>query len=78
MSESAQAATWSEDLGLDSPARTDAIARLAERARYGASEDLPPVDGQLTEARARIRAAVGTRRWWAAMALPRGWRRRER
>ncbi|WP_194291557.1 hypothetical protein, partial [Cumulibacter manganitolerans] len=68
-SERAQARAWAADLGLDAE-RVTGLAVLAERARYGADEDIAPVDGELRDARAQLRRRAGRLRWWSALSIP--------
>lgn len=69
LSERTQARRWADSLGAQA-ADLEAIGAAAERAKYGAAHGLPPVDDELTRARAGIRRAAGTLRWWSAVSVP--------
>lgn len=74
VSERAQAARWTRELGLAGDALTP-LGAQAERARYGGSDEIPAVGEDLTRARSAIRERVGAARWWSAIAVPEGLRR---
>lgn len=74
LSQRAQAARWTGLLGAEG-ADVETIGAAAERATYGADDQVPIVSAELQRARATIRRTAGAIRWLCAVTVP-TWMRR--